>query len=333
VVTSADRERLVPKTSALLLANRAFLRHNGPMSETLNRIVHSHRFHHFITAVILFAAVLVGIETYPEMVARYGRVLHVLDGIVLAIFVVEIVMKMGAEGSRPWRYFRDPWNVFDFVIVAIVFLPIDSQYVTVLRLARLLRVLRLVRAVPRLQILVGALLKAIPSMGYVSLLLFLMFYIYAVAAVFLFGKNDPFRFGDLPTAFVTLFQVATAEEWVQTLNTQRYGCNVVGYEGREAMCTHPTAYPILAPIYFISFILVGTMVILNLFIGVIMNGMEEAETEQQELTERERLERAYVVDSNVALDEDLKKLEAQIEGLTRAVRSVAARARARIPEA
>jgi voltage-gated sodium channel len=122
-----------------------------------------------------------------------------------------IVMKMGAEGSRPWRFFKEPWNVFDFVIVAVVFLPINSQYATVLRLARLLRVLRLVRAVPRLQILVGALLKAIPSMGYVSLLLFLVFYMYGVAAVFLFGKNDPFRFGDLPTALVTLFQVATAE--------------------------------------------------------------------------------------------------------------------------
>lgn len=302
------------------------------MPETLNRIVHSDRFHHFITAVILFAAVLVGVETYPNMVARYGPLLHVFDGIVLAIFVVEILMKMGAEGSRPWRFFRDPWNVFDFVIVAVVFLPIDGQYVTVLRLARLLRVLRLVHAVPRLQILVSALLKAIPSMGYVSMLLFLVFYIYAVAAVFMFGKNDPFRFGDLPTAFVTLFQVATAEEWVQTLNTNRYGCNVVGYEGREALCTHPTAYPILAPIYFISFILVGTMVILNLFIGVIMNGMEEAEVERVELTERRRLGRVSVVDSNEALDEDLKKLETQIEHLTDAVRNVAARARARIPE-
>jgi voltage-gated sodium channel len=195
-----------------------------------------------------------------------------------------------------------------------------------------LRVLRLVHAVPRLQILVSALLKAIPSMGYVSMLLFLVFYIYAVAAVFLFGKNDPFRFGDLPTAFVTLFQVATAEEWVQTLNTNRYGCNVVGYEGREALCTHPMAYPILAPIYFISFILVGTMVILNLFIGVIMNGMEEAEVERTELTERRRLEGGSVVDANEALDEDLKRLETQIEHLTAAVRNVAARARARVPE-
>jgi voltage-gated sodium channel len=301
------------------------------MSETLNRIVHSDRFQQFITGVILFAAVLVGVETYPHLVAEYGGLLHALDWIVIAIFVLEIVMKMGAEGSRPWRFFRDPWNVFDFVIVAIVFLPINSQYVTVLRLARLLRVLRLVRAVPRLQILVGALLKAIPSMGYVSLLLFLVFYIYGVAAVFLFGKNDPFRFGDLPTALVTLFQVATAEEWVQTLNIQRYGCHVLGYEGREAVCT-PTAYPILAPLFFISFILVGTMVILNLFIGVIMNGMEEAQDEQDERAERDRLERTIALEPGAALDEDLKKLEDQIAGLTEAVRAISIRARARVEE-
>jgi voltage-gated sodium channel len=298
------------------------------MSETLSRIVHSDRFHHFITAVILFAAVLVGVETYPSMVARYGPLLHGLDWIVLAIFVLEILMKMGAEGSRPWRFFRDPWNVFDFIIVAIVFLPIDSQYVTVLRLARLLRVLRLVRAVPRLQILVGALLKAIPSMGYVSLLLFMMFYMYGVASVFLFGKNDPFRFGDLPTALVTLFQVATAEEWVQTLNIQRYGCHVVGYEGREALCT-PTAYPILAPLFFISFILVGTMVILNLFIGVIMTGMGEAEKEELERNERERLARNSVPSARDALESDLHRLETQIAELGAAVKAISIRARAR----
>ena len=303
------------------------------MSETFHRIVHADRFQRVITAVILFAAVLVGVETYPDMVKRYGDLLHALDKIVIAIFVLEIVLKMGAEGSRPWRFFRDPWNVFDFIIVGIVFLPINSQYVTVLRLARLLRVLRLVRAVPRLQILVGALLKSIPSMGYVSMLLFLMFYIYGVASVFLFGKNDPFRFGDLPTALVTLFQVATAEEWVQTLNIQRYGCNVVGYEGKDAaLCTHPTAYPIFAPLFFISFILVGTMVILNLFIGVIMTGMEEAQEEEDERAERERLERTVAPAAGVALEEDLHALENQIASLSEAVRAISIRARARVEE-
>src|SRR5687767_7399066 len=139
------------------------------MAELLGRLAHSARFQHFVTAVILFAAVLVGLETSPELVSRFGALLHVLDQVVLGVFVLELVIKIGAEGRRPWRFFLDPWNIFDFVIVAVVFLPIQSQYVTVLRLARLLRVLRLIRAVPRLQILVSALLKSIPSMGYVSL--------------------------------------------------------------------------------------------------------------------------------------------------------------------
>jgi voltage-gated sodium channel len=296
------------------------------MSETLTRIVHSQPFQRFITGVILLAAVLVGLETDADLVARHGGLLHFFDRIVLAIFVAEILMKMGAESPRPWRFFLDPWNVFDFVIVAVVFLPIDGQYVTVLRLARLLRVLRLVHAVPRLQILVAALLKAIPSMGYVSLLLFLVFYIYAVSGVFLFGKNDPFRFGDLPTALVTLFQVATAEDWANTLNTQRYGCALEGYDGREALCTDPKAYPFLAPVYFISFILIGTMVILNLFIGVIMNGMAEAEKEVLQHNETVHPERAAA--HKVGVDvEELKKLERQVAALSEALKTLSMRAR------
>ncbi|HEY3495618.1 MAG TPA: ion transporter [Polyangiaceae bacterium] len=296
------------------------------MSEALRRVVHSERFQHFITAVILLAAVLVGLETYPSIVARHGTVLHLLDRLIVGIFVLEIAMKMGAEGARPWRYFRDPWNVFDFLIVAAVFLPFDGQYVTVLRLARLLRVLRLVHAVPRLQVLVSALLKAIPSMGYVSILLFLVFYVYGVAGVFLFGKNDPFRFGELPTAMVTLFQVATAEEWVQTLNIQRYGCDQFGYEDQPGLCRHPARYPVIAPLYFISFILLGTMIILNLFIGVIMGSIEEAEKERDERAERERAKQRSPSERRTLLENDLRDLERQISRMSEAVRAMSVRA-------
>jgi voltage-gated sodium channel len=299
------------------------------MSEALQRLVHSDRFQHFITTVILLAAVLVGVETYPGLVAKYGSLLHVLDWVIVGIFSLEIALKVGAEGSRPWRFFRDPWNLFDFAIVVAVFLPFDGQYVTVLRLARLLRVLRLVHAVPRLQVLVTALLKAVPSMGYVSLLLFLVFYVYGVAGVFLFGKNDPFRFGELPSAFVTLFQVATAEDWAQTMNVQRFGCNVIGDEGREALCTQPSAYPVLAPLYFVTFILLGTMIILNLFIGVIMGSIEEAEKERAERTERIRLEQGAGSEPPAKLEDDLRDLEAQIQKLSEAVRTVSVRAKLR----
>ena len=161
-------------------------------------------------------------------------------------------------------------------------------------------------------------------MGYVSLLLLLVFYVYAVAAVFLFGQNDPFRFGTLQVALVTLFQVATAEDWSTTLYTQMYGCAQAGYEGREALCTHPTAYPVIAPAYFISFILMGTMIILNLFIGVIMNGMAEAQAEADELEEKERILKGE--HSEPTLDQELVQLETQLATLQDQVRVIARRA-------
>ena len=188
---------------------------------------------------------------------------------------------MAAEGSKPWNYFRDPWNVFDFSIVAVCFMPFDAQYVAVLRLLRLLRVLKLVRTLPRLQILVSTLLKAIPSMGYVSLLLFMLFYVYAVSAVFLFKDNDPVHFDNLPLAMLSLFRVVTAEDWTDVMYIQMYGCDNYGYTGIEDLCTAPQAYPIFGALFFVSFMLIGAMVILNLFIGVIMNSMDESEKEQQ----------------------------------------------------
>ncbi|MBE7448124.1 MAG: ion transporter [Kofleriaceae bacterium] len=250
------------------------------MSERLARLVAAPAFGHVITGVILVAAVLVGLETYPAIVARHGGLLAVLDALVLAIFVAEIAIRMGAHGRRPWRYFHDGWNVFDFLIVAVCFLPIDARYVTVLRLARLLRVLRLVRTLPRLQVLVGALIRSLPSMGYVALLLGLLFYVYAVAATFLFGGNDPVHFGRLETSLLSLFSVVTLEGWTDLMDIQRLGCAVAGYEGAEALCTASQARPLVAPLFFVSFILLGTMVMLNLFIGVIMSGMTEAAAER-----------------------------------------------------
>lgn len=246
---------------------------------SLNQIVESKWFNSFIIGVILFAGVLVGVETYPSMVERYGPLLHLLDGIVLGIFVVEVILKMGAHGRRPWRYFQDPWNVFDFVIVAICFVPAAGQYALVMRLARLFRVLRLVKFIPKLRILVSALLKSIPSMIYVTILLSLLFYMYAVAATFLFSGNDPVHFGNLQLSMLSLFRIVTLEDWTDIMYIQMYGCDVYGYGVMEELCVNPVATPLLGALFFVSFVLVGTMVVLNLFIGVIMSGMDEATAE------------------------------------------------------
>jgi len=175
-----------------------------------------------------------------------------------------------------------------------------------LRLLRLLRVLKLVKALPKLQMLVNALLRSIPSMGYVSLLLLLLFYIYAVAAVTFFGENDPVHFKDLQTAMLSLFRVVTLEDWTDIMYINMYGCANYGYDGIIEKCTNSNAYPIGAALFFVSFVLLGTMIVLNLFIGVIMTGMDEAKRSMDEDDQKDE-------DSNHG--EDLIGLKMEIKTL------------------
>lgn len=261
------------------------------------RVVESSTFKSFIIGVIVLAGVLVGLTTDPGMVERFGTVIQVLDGIILAIFTVEIVLKMIALQPRPLDFFKDSWNVFDFVIVAVCFLPFGGSYVAVLRLFRLLRVLRLVTAIPRLQLLVTAMLKSLPSMGYVSLLLLLLFYIYAVVGVMLFRENDPVHFGDLWLSLLSLFRIVTLEDWTDIMYLQIYGSD--NYEGynQDSPERVSRAMPIVGAAYFVSFVLIGTMVMLNLVIGVIINGMDEA---QREIADRSLHELLTHEDEDVA---------------------------------
>ncbi len=248
-------------------------------------IAESSWFQNFIIVVILAAGILVGIQTYGDSVADYEDLLNALDLIVLGIFVVEVVVKMLANGPKFLNYFRDSWNVFDFLIVAVaivaLFFPeLNAGFVAVLRLVRILRVFKLVTAIPKLQLLVGALLKSIPSMAYVGLLLSLLFYIYSAMAVFLFGENDPLHFGNLQTSMLSLFRVVTLEDWTDIMYINIYGCDhsIWGY-GPEQGCTQPQGFGALGALFFVSFVMVGTMIVLNLFIGVIMNSMDEARAE------------------------------------------------------
>lgn len=232
-----------------------------PSTTLIRRIVDSKAFHHGILAVILLAGVLAGLETSEAVMERHGALLRGLDLAVLAVFLAEVALKMAACGRRPWRYFADPWNVFDFSIVAICCLPLESQFSAVFRLVRGLRLLRLVTALPRLQLLVGALLKSLGAMGYVGLLLALMFYVYGVAGVHLFGQAAPQLFGTLPRALLSLFQVITLDNWSDLLSAVQPAGNA------------------RAILYFASFILLGTMIMLNLFIGIIMNSMADMHAE------------------------------------------------------
>jgi voltage-gated sodium channel len=295
------------------------------------KIVNANWFHNLITGVIVFAGVLVGIETYPALLERHYTVLHALDQVVLWVFFAEVLLKMIAQGRYVHRYFADPWNVFDFLVVTASFAVFFAQNnpdlehgIVVLRLVRLLRVLRLVHALPKLQLLVSALLKSVPSMAYVSVLLFLLFYVYGVAAVFLFGHNDPIHFGNLQIALLSLFRTVTLEDWTDLMYIQMFGCSGYGYDGNEALCTQSLAQPIVSPFFFVSFVLLGTMIILNLFIGVIMNGMTEAQAE----AEQEARTRAAAASGGKApeLTDDLDALEKQLQALQKALQSAKRRA-------
>ena len=295
------------------------------MTEFFRKIVDSKLFQYFIVGVILGAGVVVGLETYPGIVENSGGLLHLLDRIILYIFVIEILFKIAAKGSKPWEFFYDGWNVFDFIIVAVCFLPVGGAYIAVLRLARILRVFRLVSALPKLQILVGALLKSIPSMSYVAVLLFLLFYIYAVIGTFLFGQNDPMHFGSLEATMMTLFKTITLEGWIDFMNTQVFGSDVYGYENFPDVARIPSAHPIAAPIYFVTFILLGTMIMLNLFIGVIINGMEETH-EEEEIKEiakiRETLKNITLEDEINLISEDLNKINDNLKLLKNRLNTV-----------
>lgn len=284
------------------------------LATNLKKVAQSPTFQHFILGVIVLAGILVGIETYPSIMDRYGYWLHRLDQLIIGIFVVEILIKIGAEGRRPWRFFGDPWNIFDFTIVVLCLIPAIGPFAAIARLARVLRALRLVTTVPKLQIIVSSLLRGLPSMFYVGLLLALLFYIYGVLGVFLFRENDPLHFMDLQTSLITMFRVVTLEDWTDVLYIQMYGSNLyVGYteQNHTGIEPIPTAQPVAAVLFFFSFVLLGTIVILNLVIGVIISSMQEAqhEREQQILLEQQKS------GTSLSVADQLRMLENELDQL------------------
>lgn len=219
--------------------------------ERLRSLVDDNRFQRFIIAVIVLNAITLGLETSDRLVTGYGELLHTVDRLALAIFVVELALRIVAHGLR---FFRDPWSVFDFVVVAIALVPASGAF-SVLRTLRILRVLRLISLVPSMRSVVGALLAAVPGMTSIVMLLALLLYIAAVMANQLFGAALPEYFGNLGASLFTLFQVMTTEGWADI--------------ARETMAVQPLSW-----IFFVTYMLVSTFAVLNLFIAVVVNAME-----------------------------------------------------------
>lgn len=282
----------------------------GHIQKTATQIIGSGWFRYFILALILLSGVIVGLETYPKFRQDFAEIFRLLDQVIIYVFLGEIVLKLLAEGKKPWLYFMDSWNVFDFIIVAICFVPnIDTHFIMVLRLARILRVFRVISIFPKLQILVNALLKSIPSMGYVVILLFLIFYIYAVVGSFLFAHGDPVHFGTLHISMITLFKVLTLEGWADIMNIQLYGSDDLSLQ----TTMKPGAFGVVA--YFVSFILMGAMIVMNLFIGVIMNSMQESHNELEKILLKKQQAESGTAGLLADLEDKIDGLKSDIQKL------------------
>lgn len=292
------------------------------MQPIFQRIAASGWFQWTVVGAIVLASAVMGLETEPAIVQRFGSLIYAVDGLVLGLFVVEALVKIAACGRRPWIYFQDGWNLFDFSILLLLALPLQSNFFVLLRMVRLLRVFRLITALPQLRIIVCALIRSFPSIGYVFSIMLVVFYAYGVAATFLFRDNDPVRFGNLARSILTLFQVVTLEGWQDVMNTQIYGCDRVGYDGLEEFCVDPEAFPFVAPLFFVSFVLVGATVVMNLVVGAIVSSMmttiaEIHEEEQESLAELLEMERSRDQRSGGHLEQQLMELHdrlAQLQG-------------------
>ena len=214
-----------------------------------------------VIAIIVLSALLIGAKTYEET-SRFEQWLLVMDVAVTVFFLVEILIRMAAE-KRLRDFFRQGWNVFDFLIVTASLVPLDdSEMVLLARLLRIFRVLRLVSIIPELRMLMTALVKSIPRMGYVVLLMFIIFYIYAALGSFLFAEVDEVLWGNISIAMLTLFRIATFEDWTDVM-----------YATQEL---HAWSW-----IYYLTFIFLTAFIFLNMMIGIVLDVMQKESVQME----------------------------------------------------
>ena len=229
------------------------------------RIVSSNTFDWIITGVILLQAFALAIEATPAILS-IGKDVELLEAgtfsiiqsLVIAVFIVEAALRLIAVYPRPQRYFKDPWNCFDFAIIVLSVIPISGQFSTIARLVRLLRITRLVTKSNELRAIVSTLVRSIPSIFNILILLSILFFIYAIVGHHLFRNADPEHWSSFPTSLITLFQIITLEGWVNIMEPIVTGLGLIYW------------------VYFASFIVIGTFIIINLFISVIVRKSEEA---------------------------------------------------------
>jgi voltage-gated sodium channel len=209
----------------------------------------------FVVGVIIFSALVVGVKTYP-IPDSVSKLVAVLDWVITIIFLLEISIRFIAEPVKR-HFFKNAWNIFDTTIVIVSLIPIEDSEVAVLgRLIRIFRVLRMVSIIPELRMLLNSLLKALPRLGYVMLLMFIIFYIYAAVGSTFFAKVNPVLWGDIAVSLLTLFRVMTFEDWTDVMY--------------ETMEVYPFSWA-----FYLTFIFFTAFAFLNMVIGIVVNVLEE----------------------------------------------------------
>lgn len=247
------------------------------LQDKLQKIRDNKVFEIFVISVILFSSVMIGAKTY-NLSELSLKILWGLDYAITIFFLIEIIIRIAAE-KNVLNFFKKGWNIFDFIIVTISLIPLEnSEYALIARMLRLFRVMRLISFIPELRVLVNALLTALPRMGYVALLMFIIFYIYAVVGNLMFEKINPVLWGDLGHSLLTLFRVATFEDWTDVMY--------------ETMSVYGLSW-----IYFLTFIFLSAFVFLNMMIGIVVEVLDEEhkkiniaqEKEKEDETEKNQL--------------------------------------------
>lgn len=269
-------------------------------------------FQSFILAIILLNAVLVGLETDADLRARFATPFNLANQLILAIFVLELVLRLGASGLRVAAFLRDGWNVFDTVVIAVSLVPGVGAFATIARIARVLRVARLISVSPQLRLIVGTMMRSIPSLGHVTVLLGLLLYIYAVIGVNLFAVHDAEHWGSLGKALLTLFQMLTLEGWVEIQAASSGAGSWVW-------------------IYFASFVVLAVFVVVNLFIAVVLNNLDELR-EEDRAAARAAAERERAALDPLGFGEHLAAVRAELERLESMYRQHASNLAPRVPE-
>ena len=260
------------------------------LTAKLKALVESRGFNVTITAIIVINAVVLGLETSPRVMTVAGPLLLAIDAAALWVFTIEIGLKLWVYRAR---FFRDGWNVFDFIIVAIAWLPATGP-LSVLRALRIMRVLRLMSVVPQMRAVIGALFHAMPGMGSIVAVLGLIFYVASVMATKLFGAAFPDLFGSVGASMYSLFQVMTLESW---------SMGIV----RPVMEVYPGAWA-----FFVPFIVITSFSVLNLFIALIVNSMQSLQAETRNSLQAEAViahdEREVLLQRIEALTDEVRRM-------------------------